>query len=271
METNLQQIYENLDQINSRLASLEKSVKQLRSSEFGLPMVSGSQPTPPHVTSGNQPPETTAVPSRPMAPAWAKKRREALAKQNTARNQTMSDLYANASGKASEADVMAGKRAAYHAKMQKLYSDKARTETIARDLTGLAGGGLVVALSESAEYCQTVTKALNKSLTTAVLTEETPGDIRDGILARAETGKVQVLITTRSVFELELVDPERLDVLYLMTPVLPSPKLIDAICRWQMPQPSKNVSLKFLGREDANIKILRSTVTGRLRDFFGRR
>ena len=235
-------------------------------------MVSGSQPTPPHVTSGNQPPETTAVPSRPMAPAWAKKRREALAKQNTARNQTMSDLYANASGKASEADVMAGKRAAYHAKMQKLYSDKARTETIAQGphRTGRrwpCRGAQRVGPS----IARPLPRALNKSLTTAVLTEETPGDIRDGILARAETGKVQVLITTRSVFELELVDPERLDVLYLMTPVLPSPKLIDAICRWQMPQPSKNVSLKFLGREDANIKILRSTVTGRLRDFFGRR
>ena len=51
METNLQQIYENLDQINSRLASLEKSVKQLRSSEFGLSH-GFRQPT--HTTSCDQ-------------------------------------------------------------------------------------------------------------------------------------------------------------------------------------------------------------------------
>ena len=159
------------------------------------------------------------------------------------------------------------RREAHEARIAALYSDRARTRQVARDLDNLIGGaGLVVALTEDAAFCQSVVRKLQRGVTSAVLTEDTPDDYQDGILSRIEDGDVQVVVMTIQMFGRELFDSKQIDTLYLASPVSPNESLLGVLYRWLRLQPSKAVVLKLLGRPDTGISNLRSAVQGRLRD-----
>ena len=246
-------------ELRRQVDALDTDVLCLKSRLFGTPLSRPDQPKPLVVGVREEPP-APQPPRKPKPKSKLALRRErALATLRVPEPPEPAPIEKGPS-------LMERRKAEHEARMSKIYDDKDRTKLVVRDIKDLAAKGLVVVLSESDEFSQVVTSKLSAGLTVAVLTSETPDDIRGGILSYAHAGDLQVLITTRAIFEKCLIEPKRIDVIYLASPVKMTIPLSDVLFRWLRPQPTKHRLIKLLGRPDTNIDSLRTSIANRFRD-----
>jgi len=155
----------------------------------------------------------------------------------------------------------------YSKMLSELTQDATRNELIAQDVAREVqeGEGICLVLSDRKTHCEAIQGLLwrEHNIESELLTGDTPKAKRKDIVAKLNTGKVEVLIATGQLIG-EGFDCKRLTTLFLATPIKFSGRVIQYLGRILRPAPGKKNATVY-DYVDKHVGPLRASAKSRMR------
>jgi len=155
----------------------------------------------------------------------------------------------------------------YSKMLSELTQDATRNELIAQDVARevQGGEGICLVLSDRKTHCEAIQGLLRRKhhIESELLTGDTPKTKRKDIVAKLNTGKVEVLIATGQLIG-EGFDCKQLTTLFLATPVKFNGRVIQYLGRILRPAPGKKRATVY-DYVDKHVGPLRASAKSRMR------
>ena len=159
----------------------------------------------------------------------------------------------------------------YSKMLSELTSDDGRNHLIASDIAEEAqnGNGVCLVLSDRKAHCLEIQSLLREkySLSSELLTGDVPTKERQHIVGRLNQGKIKVLISTSQLLA-EGFDCKGLSILFLVTPIKYSGRVLQVLGRVLRPAPEKKA--KVYDYVDINVGVLVASSKSRQRVYSGK-
>ncbi len=155
-------------------------------------------------------------------------------------------------------------RGDYHALITALTGHDGRNVQIIGDICHVVKrkeSGTVLVVSDRVTHCEVFGNSLRKKgVEVALLTGQTPADMRSKVVEKVRDGDVQVLVATLQLIS-EGFDCAGLDTLFLTTPISFEGRILQVIGR--IMRPGKNKQARVFDYMDENISVLRKSAKSR--------